>query len=53
MSSTLLYFLSRDLTKKKFQPYFDRLADTYAGFERSPGYSIRLFNYNKRFDIFL
>ena len=45
MSSTSLYFLSRDLTKKNFQPYIDRLDNTYTGFARSIGYSIRLFIY--------
>ena len=49
MSSTLLYFLSRDLTKKNLQPYFDRLDNTYTSFARSTGYSIRLFNF--RIDI--
>ena len=44
MSSTSLYFLSRDLTKKIFEPYFDRLDNTYTGFARLTGYSIRLFN---------
>ena len=29
MSSTSLYFLSRNLTKKFFQSYFDRLYKTY------------------------
>ena len=44
MSSTSLYFLFRDLTKKFFQSYFDRLDNTYTDFTRSTGYSIRLFN---------
>ena len=44
MSTTSLYFLSRDLTGKIFQSYFDRLDNTYMGFTRSIGYSIRLFN---------
>ena len=44
MSSTSLYFLSRDLAKKNFQFYFDRLDNTYTGFTRLTGYSIRLFN---------
>ena len=35
MSSTSLYFLSRDLTEQFFQPYFDRLDNTYTGFTRS------------------
>ena len=43
MSSTSLYFSSRDLTEKFFQSYFDRLDNTYTGFARSTGYSIRLF----------
>ena len=46
MFSTSLYFLSRELTKKKFQSYFDRLDNTYTGFTRSIGYSIRLFNWS-------
>ena len=44
MSSTSLYFLARDLMKFFFQFYFDRLDNTYQGFTRSTGYSIRLFN---------
>ena len=44
MSSTSVYFLSRDLKKKIFQPYFHRSDNTYTGFARSAGYSIRLFN---------
>ena len=35
MSSTSLYFLSRDLTEQFFQPFFDRLDNTYTGFTRS------------------
>ena len=35
MSSTSLYFLSRDLTKCFFKHYFDRLDNTYTGFTRS------------------
>ena len=35
MSSTSLYFLFRDVTKKLFQSYFDRLDSTYTGFTRS------------------
>ena len=35
MSSTSLNFLSRNLTKKICQPYFDRLDNTYTGFARS------------------
>ena len=42
MSSPSLYFLSRDVTKKHFQSYFDRLDNTYTGFTRSTGYSMRL-----------
>ena len=34
MSCKSLYLLSRDLTKKKFQPYFDRLDNTYQGSTR-------------------
>ena len=45
MSSTSLYFLSRDVTKKFCQSYFDRLDNTYQGFTRLTGNSIRLFNY--------
>ena len=48
MSSTSLYFLSRDLMKKNFQSYFDRLDNSYTGFTRWTGYSIRLFNYNTK-----
>ena len=44
MSSTSRYFLSRDLTKKFFQSYFDRLDSTYTGFTRSTGCSDRLFD---------
>ena len=45
MSYTSLYFLSRDVTKKKFQFHFGRLDNTYTGFTLSTGYSIQLFNW--------
>ena len=53
MLSTTLYFLCRDLTKKFFQSYFDRLDNTYQDFTHSTNYSIRLrlFNYGQHCEL--